>query len=33
MTPKAGDFKNKMILTFSSCSISAFKQTILNKYD
>ena len=32
MTEVSGIFR-KMILTFSSCSISAFKQTILNKYD
>ena len=32
MTPVSGYFINKMILTFSSCSISAFKQTIFNKY-
>ena len=32
MTSVSGIFR-KMILNFSSCSISAFKQTILNKYD
>ena len=33
MTSNAGAPNvTKMILTFSSCSISAFKQTIFNKY-
>ena len=34
MTSKAGaPDVTKMILTFSSCSIRAFKQILLNKYD
>ena len=33
MTPVAGRFENSMILTFSTCSINAFKKILLsNKY-